>query len=246
MTILAAVLWLLVWQLAYALVGSDLLLSSPKTVLLRLGELLSTSSFYQIIGRSFLRIMAGFLIGTALGIVLGALAQVHPFLEKFISFPVSVIKATPVASFVILALMWLTGRNLSIFICTLVVLPMMYQSVRQGLASVPAELHEMAFVYRLSPLKKLKSLYMPAVWPYFLASLRVALGFVWKAGVAAEVIATPKGTIGKMLHDAKVYLETGDLFAWTFVVILLSVLIEKGMMALVDLLAKRGRRRAKE
>ena len=47
------------------------------------------------------------------------------------------------------------------------------------------------------------------------------------AGIAAEVLSTPQLGIGTELYFSKTYLETSDLFAWTLVVILLSMMIEK-------------------
>ena len=238
-SLLVLAFWLLVWQVAYGRIGSDLLLSSPGSIAVRIGELAVTSEFWLTIGRTFSRIMIGFLCALAGGIFLGILTANVPVLDSLIRLPMSMIKATPVASFVILALMWLTGRNLSIFICFLVVLPMIWSSVDQGLRSVDPKLLEVGKIFRLSLGRKIRAIYLPAVMPYLLSTLRVAIGFVWKSGVAGEVIAAPQGTIGRHLYDAKIYLETTDLFAWTIVVIILSVLIEKLVIRLIDKLSEK-------
>lgn len=235
--ILVLAFWLIIWQIAYTLIGSDLLLSSPLTVAQRILTLAQTGEFWATIGRSFARIMAGFLLALLTGSLLGTLTSHVPGLDSLIRLPMSIIKATPVASFVILALMWLSGRNLSIFICFLVVLPMIWTSVDQGFRSVDEKLLEVARVFHMSLGQRLRAIYVPAILPYLLSTLRVAIGFVWKSGVAGEVIAAPKGTIGRQLYDAKVYLETADLFAWTLVVIVLSVLIEKLVIRLIDRIA---------
>jgi NitT/TauT family transport system permease protein len=82
-------------------------------------------------------------------------------------------------------------------------------------------------VYGFSKWKKLTSLYIPTVAPYFLAACKSTLGLAWKAGISAEILCTPKRAIGTELYLAKTYLETADLFAWTLVIILLSIAIEK-------------------
>ncbi|MBO6159747.1 MAG: ABC transporter permease subunit [Firmicutes bacterium] len=231
--------WLFIWQIAYSLVGSDLLISSPMTVLRRFIQLAGTAEFWLIIGRSFARIMIGFLLALLTGTLLGTITSHVPALDQLIRLPMSMIKATPVASFVILALMWLSGRNLSIFICFLVVLPMIWTSVDQGFRSVDPKLLEVGKVFHLSIGQRIRAIYVPAILPYLLSTLRVAIGFVWKSGVAGEVIAAPQGTIGRQLYDAKVYLETADLFTWTFVVIVLSIIIEKLVILLIDRVAAR-------
>ena len=63
----------------------------------------------------------------------------------------------------------------------------------------------------------------------------------WKAGVAAEVIGVVGGSIGEKLYEAKIYLQTGDLLAWTVVIVALSALFERAVLALL----RRGCRWAK-
>lgn len=231
------VVWLSVWQAAHLLVyagmGTSLLLPSPAETFLRLRELLDEPSFYSIIGHTFLRIFTGFLLGTAMGCVLGGLTAFSPLLYRFFALPMNAIKSTPVASFVILALVWIKGENLSTFIAFLMVLPVIWQSVHTGLQSADPELLEMARVYRFSRGKKLRYLYLPAALPYLISAMRVGLGFSWKSGIAGEVIAIPSQAIGTQLYNAKIYLDMPGLFAWTIVIILLSAAIERVVLFLL-------------
>lgn len=137
-------------MLVYAGMGTSLLLPSPAETFLRLRQLLGDPSFYSIIGHTFLRIFSGFLLGTAAGCILGGLTAFSPLLYRFFALPMNAIKSTPVASFVILALVWIKGENLSTFIAFLMVLPVIWQSVHTGLGSADPELLEMARVYRFS------------------------------------------------------------------------------------------------
>ena len=52
--------------------------------------------------------------------------------------------------------------------------------------------------------------------------------------MAAEVIGLPKGSIGERLYQAKIYLDTPDLFAWTAVIILVSLVFERVFLRLLD------------
>ncbi len=230
----AALFWLAVWQLSYYAIGRDLLLASPASVFIRIIQLVKTQAFWNIIGNSFIRIMAGFLLGLAAGTILAVITARWKLMYRIFQFPMSIIKATPVASFVILALIWISGKRLSTFISFLMVLPMVWSSVHQGIKSADPQLLEAASTFRLSPVQKVKAVYVPAVMPHLLSVSRVAMGFAWKSGIAGEVIAIPKNTIGSMLYDAKVYLETTDLFAWTAVIVILSVIIEKAFAGLME------------
>lgn len=220
-------------MLVYAGMGTSLLLPSPAETFLRLRQLLGDPSFYSIIGHTFLRIFSGFLLATAAGCILGGLTAFSPLLYRFFALPMNAIKSTPVASFVILALVWIKGENLSTFIAFLMVLPVIWQSVHTGLGSADPELLEMARVYRFSRGKKLRYLYLPAALPYLISAMRVGLGFSWKSGIAGEVIAIPSQAIGTQLYNAKIYLDMPGLFAWTIVIILLSAAIERVVLFLL-------------
>lgn len=240
------VLWLMLWQGAYLAVGEDLLLVSPFAAFSRMMELSMQSSFWQIVVGSLGRIVVGFLLGLMIGTLLAGLTARSQLLYSFFSLPMSMIKATPVASFVILAFVWISGENISVFIAFLMVLPLVWSNVDEGLRSVDSKLLELAQVYRIPQLHILKSITIPAVLPYFLSAAKVGLGFSWKAGIAGEVIAIPSAAIGTQLYNAKVYLETVDLFAWTAVIILLSVLLERLMVRIFSHIVRRLNRLTEE
>jgi NitT/TauT family transport system permease protein len=152
----------------------------------------------------------------------------------------NVIKATPVASFIILALIWLKSYRISAFIAFLMVLPMVWANVSEGIKNTDIKLIEMTKVFKIPKSRVLKAVYIPSVMPYFVTACNVGIGFAWKAGIAAEIIGLSKDTIGRNLYDAKIYLETVDIFAWTVVVIILSLLFEKGFAKAINFLFKKA------
>ena len=143
------------------------------------------------------------------------------------------VRTVPVASFIILALMFLSSRELSVFISFLMVLPIVYANLLQGLLSIPRDMQEMAKMYRLSPLRRLLLVDLPHVKSHLLSGAATALGMAWKSGVAAEVIGIPMGSIGENLYQSKVYLEAASLYAWTAVIVLLSIAFEKAVLFLI-------------
>ena len=111
---------------------------------------------------------------------------------------------------------------------------MLYSAVRTGIESADVQLLEMAQVFHLPLARRVKAIWLSAILPAFRQGCSVALGICWKSGVAAEVIGLPDGSIGDALYRAKITLSTGELFAWTFVIILLSAGFEKLFLALLD------------
>ena len=166
--------------------------------------------------------------------VLAIAAEKWEWVDALLAPVMQLVKATPVASFIILALVWVSGSSLSVLISFLMVLPVLYSAVRTGIGSADRQLLEMAQVFRLPLGRRLRAVWLPAVLPAFRQGCSVALGICWKSGVAAEVIGLPDGSIGDALYRAKITLSTGELFAWTFVIILLSAVFEKLFLALLD------------
>lgn len=225
--------WTGVWQVAYMLIGKEILVVSPASVIKRLFELSLTLQFWKSIGSSFLRISSGYLLGVIFGTILAVLTSVVSFFRQLFYPLISLIKATPVVSFIILALVWIKKNGVPIFIVFLIVLPIVWANVGEAIANTDKNMLEMAKMFRFGKLKTIKSVYVHSVLPYFAAGCTTALGLAWKAGVAAEVIAMPQSSVGYHLYRSKITIETADLFAWTLVVIVLSVLLEKLIVMLL-------------
>ena len=246
----AVLFWLAVWQIAAMALAAvyphgELLLASPVNVLLRLGQLAVTAAFWRTVAWSAVRIFGGFLISTVLALVLGtALAFAAgrwPVVDVLLRPYVLAVKSVPVASFIILALVWLNSQSLSLFISALMVFPPVYLNVLEGICRTDRRLLEMARVFRVPLGRRLRGIYLPQVMPYFRTAVSLGLGLCWKAGAAAEIIGLPAGSMGERLYTAKVYFQTADLFAWTVTIVAVSVAFERLFLALVDrLMGKAG------
>lgn len=221
-----ALLWLAVWQLAAAAVGKELLIPYPRAVFLTLAELGKTAEFWRAVLLSMLRITAGYLSGLIVGAVCAVLSARFRVFRDIFAPVLHLIRAVPVASFIILALVWIKSAYLSVFISFLMVLPMIWSNVENGILNLDKGYIELGKVFGLSPIKILFKIKLPLILPSFAAAAVNALGFAWKSGVAAEVICRPVNSIGRLLQDAKLYLETPRVFALTAVVAVLSLLIE--------------------
>ena len=229
----AVLVWILVWQLGAMAIDQKIILVSPFDVLVRLAELLPTLDFWQTIGYSLLRITLGFLLGVAAGTVFAALSARFRRIEELLAPALLAIRSIPVASFIILALILFSSRNLAVLISFLIVLPIVYSNILSGIRAADRELLEMAQVFRIPAARRLRYVYLPQVMPYFQSACGSALGLSWKSGIAAEVIGMPDGSIGEQLQQAKLYLDTPDLFCWTLVIVLVSLAFEKIFLALL-------------
>ncbi|MCQ2406783.1 MAG: ABC transporter permease subunit [Oscillospiraceae bacterium] len=230
---LGVVLALLLWQLAAKLINSTVLLATPLRVAKELFVLLPQKDFWGSIAISLTRIIIGYVLAFAVGFLLALFAKRFQIVESLLWPLMAVIKATPVASFIILCLIFLSSKNLSVFISFLMVLPIIYTNVLGGLQATDKKLLEMAEVFKVGRLKRFFYIYLPQLKSYIFTACSMSLGIAWKSGVAAEVIGIPSGSMGERLYMAKVYLDSPELFAWTVVIIVVSVLFEKLFMLLL-------------
>lgn len=224
--VLAVAFWLALWQLLAWGIDSRIILVGPVEVLARLAELAGTGEFWASVGTSLARIGIGFAGGVVSGALLAAAASRARGVRALLAPLMGALKAVPVASFVILVLLWVSSRELSVVIAWIMAMPIVYTNVLEGIEQTDPALLEMAGVFGLRPLDRVRLIYVSQVLPYFRAAVSLALGLSWKAGIAAEVIGLPDLTIGEHLYDAKVYLDTPDLFAWTVAIVVVSVALE--------------------
>lgn len=235
----AAAFWLVLWQAAAMLVGHDFLLASPLTVAVRFLELAFTGQFWASALFSLGRIFLGFLLGLIAGVLCAGLAARFRRVRELIAPLWTVLRAIPVASFVIVALIWVPSRNLSVLIAFLIVFPVIYAGTMGEIERTDPKMLEMAQLFDMPIPRRILYIYaLPAVRG-FEATCASAMGLAWKSGIAAELISIPTGSIGEKLYTAKVYLMTGDLFAWTILILLLSAACGRIFTTLMRLAARR-------
>ena len=230
---LAALVWIGVWEIAYLAVDREVLIASPLAVFLRLCELAATKAFWLKTFGSLLRILEGYLLAVAVGTVLAVVTASSKLVYGVFKPLLNIIRATPVASFIILALVWMSKAAVPVFTSFLMVMPIVWANITTGIISTDRQLLEMAKSYKVPKKKVLSKIYVPSVMPMFINSVTTGLGFAWKSGIAAEVLSTPKNAIGTELYNSKVYLETVDLFAWTVVIVVVSMILEKLFVCII-------------
>ena len=229
----AILIWLVIWQIAAMAADMPIFFVTPLEVIKRLGELIITAEFWTSALYTLLHIMAGFFLALVTAVVLASLASRYKAVGEFVAPPMLAIRSVPVVSFIILALICFSSKHLAILISFLMVLPILYSSILTGIKQTDRELLQMADVFRLTSGRRIRYIYIPQVYPYFMSACASAVGIAWKSGCAAEVIGIPQGSIGEKLQEAKIYLETPDLFAWTLLIVVLSMVTEKVIFGLI-------------
>lgn len=231
--LMAGLFWIIVWQLTSELIDEEILFASPADVMKALLRLGRTKVFWSSIAWSCTMIALGFILAVITGVILAAAACRLRLLKEILTFLMQMIKSIPVASFVILILLWINSSQLSAMMAFLMVLPVIYLNVQRGIEAADRKLLEMAEVFQIPLSRRIRFIYFPALMPHFMTGLSVGLGFCWKSGIAAEVIGLPAKSVGSRLYEAKLYLLTPELFAWTAVIVILSAIFERVVKSLI-------------
>ena len=231
--------YIVIWQLLSMLVGSRLLLlPSPLDTLRSMKEIVVSVTGWQSIGMTVLRILCGYLSGCAVGALFAVLTAHFRIFDWLLKPMRSLIKTTPITSFALILLVSVVSGMVPVVVAMIVVVPMIWQTTEEAIKNRSVELHEMAQIY-LKPWQKFRLVTLPQVLPQFFASASTALGFAWKAVITAEILALPKFGIGRQMQFHKIHVEIPELFAWTLLVIILSVILENAFRLL---LKKAGQR----
>lgn len=225
--------WIVAWQVASLVVGSSILLASPVDTALRLVALLGEKSFLATVGFSLARIALGFLLAFALAVFLALVGRRHPLVDRLLSPGISALKSVPIVCIIVLLLMWVGSRSVSAIAVFLAVFPAVYFSCREALLHVDPKVTQMLGVFGVVPVRRFLAHTWPQVLPYLVGTSRNVCGMAWKAGVAAELIGSPMGSIGERIYSAKLLLDTADLFAWTIVIVAMSWLCERAFVAVL-------------
>lgn len=225
--------WLIVWQIAAVWTNNNILLVGPIQVLKTFVQNMVQPDFFKTVFCSFARIGLGFFLALCIGLLLGAVSYRFPVAEELLEPVMVTLKSIPVASFVVLLLIWFGSSKLSFLISFLIVFPNVYVNTIAGLKSADVKLLEMAKVFGMGRLNRFFYIYRPALMPYLSSCLKISLGMSWKSGVAAEVIGLPDFSLGERLYMSKIYLDTAGLFSWTLMIVLISYLFEKAVLLLI-------------
>ena len=223
-------IWILVWWICAAIVfnkyGDNYFLPSPLDTLLALLTLLSEASFYKVVFASLLRVIAGLSIGVALGSALAFICHRIDFLRSLFNPAISVLKAMPVATFILLLWITLKGSTLTVLIGVIMVLPIIFQNLLSGLDSIDKDLMEVTRIYGFSFIKKMKILVLPSLRSYLFPAIITSVGLAFKSQIAAEIIAYTNNSIGGYIYDANYALKTDEVFAWAAVIVIFSIGLE--------------------
>lgn len=226
-SLLSILILLIIWKLSSIFIGADIILPAPEKVLISLLNIIKSGPFLTSLINTLFRGLAGFILSLGLGLIIGISAGLFNPFALFIKPVISITRSTPVISVILLALIWFNTSHVPVFVAFLMAFPIVCGSIIEGINTVDEKLIEMANIYKIPLKKQILKIYIPGLTPFIISGASMSLGIIWKVVVAAEVLSQPKFGIGTSLNEAKAFLITEEVFAWTVIAILLSFITEK-------------------
>lgn len=225
-TTISILILLTIWKIVSIIYHSELILPSPELTFLATIKLFTTKDFIYIIGSTIFRGIIGFILSFLLGVLLGIFAGINSSFHAFLKPILVTIRSTPVISLILLALIWFKVDMVPVFIAFLTMFPFICTNVIDGIRNVDHDLVEMARIYKISQIKIVKEVYLPAITPFIFSGASSAMGFGWRAIIIGEVLSQPRYGIGTFMQTAQTYLLVNQVIAWTIVAVLISYLFE--------------------
>ncbi len=185
-----------------------------------------TGTFWRVMITSAVRVTIGIILSYLGGFLLAILCHKVKFLHDMVRPVISVVKTTPVSSFILIALVFFDRDLIPGAIAALMVLPVVFSNTIEGLGSPNPDMLETARAYRLSFWERVKCIWIPTLRPFLISAAGACAGLAIKAGIAAEVLICPEVSVGKYMYLSKQNMEYVELFAWTVAIIIFSYLLD--------------------
>ena len=223
--IVGIIFCLVLWEWIAVKIGNSYFMPSVGETFSALAVLIKSNGFWKYVFISLFRVALGLFLGILFGIILATLCHLIPISKAFVSPLITIMKATPVATIILILWFTLSNAELAVFVVFLMITPIVWQNVYDGYKSISNEMREVCEIFELSRLKKLKILVLPAIMKYLIPAVITSVGLAWKAEIAAEIMTY--SNIGQSIDDFKtLHLDTPSVFAWAVVIVILSLILE--------------------
>lgn len=234
---LSALFWVVLWAVAASVVGNSLLLAGPAETLQAFVRVVPTAGFWEAVGSTGARILLVGAASAVAGAVLGFAAARWRPLRVLLAPPVQVMKSVPVACLVVVVLVLAGSSGALIAIVVCVALPPFYVAALEGWQARPRLTERVLRRAGVGSLPVFLGCTWPALLPFLTAATKTAVGLSWKAGITAELLCVPLGSMGAAIYASKLTLDVPALLMWTVVVMALGWASERVLLFLLGLTA---------
>ena len=229
--VLALLFFLFIWDLAAKMIDEIIILPSVRKTVDALCKIVTSGNFFSLIFTALKSFIKGLLLGIISGVILAIVCHKSEVITVIVSPVISILKATPIACVIVLLWVSLTVEHITVYATLIMVLPIVWQNIYDGLDSIDQNMLEVASVFKLGKWQRFKVIYVPTVLAYLVPAVITSVGLAWKAEIAAEIMTY--SNIGYLIREHRTYQEAESIFAWTILIITFSILFEQSVKYLL-------------
>ncbi|PIE28259.1 ABC transporter permease [candidate division KSB3 bacterium] len=220
--IFSVIFFLLLWEILAQFIRQEIIVPTIGQTLHQLWTIVTADYFFQAVGATIARVGMTFFIDLGAALVLGCLAGLSLKVEQTIKPLEIAMRAVPLES-----------ETAPVFVCSLIIFPILYRSVVEGIRNIDPQLREMHDIYEIPLRKRIRGFYFPSVKPFLSNGIKAAMGLNVKVMIAAEVLSQPNVAIGTYFQIERARLNTAGVLAWSLIVIALAAVFEHAMNLLL-------------
>ncbi|MCT4583574.1 MAG: ABC transporter permease subunit [Peptostreptococcaceae bacterium] len=217
----------IIWYFISNYLSNELIIPRPISVYNKLIEFIRAKDFIQICKGTYERTLISFVIAFIFAFTTSFISSKFEVFKDLINPIIVFFRSVPTMAIILLVLIWTTAYKAPIFVCFMVIYPIIYTNLLNAFYGVDDKLLDVSRVYNFNLLKKIRLIYIPSIMPSIKNTLKTSFGLNLKVMVAAEVLSQPNFAIGSSLYLQKINLDTAGVFAWIIIIVVSVYIIEK-------------------
>lgn len=224
--LLSFIIILTIWQVAAIKIDNSIYLPTLQNVLKNLIEIFKDESFFINIYSSMYRTVISFLLALVISLLLGLISAFSRFFRNILKPANALATSIPTMVLVVLALIWFDKDKAPFIVGVFIVFPILYDGILSAVLGIDENIIEMANIYKVSSIDKIKSIYFPVIKFQVLNLLVSTFSLAFKVVIAGEVHGQPKYGIGSVIQYEKMNFNTEAIFAWIIIIALISYVLD--------------------
>ncbi|WP_300366944.1 ABC transporter permease [Brachyspira sp.] len=224
--ILGIIIFISLWYFIALKINSEIVFPNITNIIKKFIEIILEKSFYKDLFSSLIRVLITFILSFLFAFILGILSGIILPIRYTLIPIINFIKTIPTIPLILVAIIWFNNNTVPIFVSMLVIFPIMYDAITNGIVNIDKKLIEMSLSYNVSLKTQILNLYIPYIKPYILTSASQSMGITWKSILAAEILALPTLGIGSKLYESHLYLDSVSLFAYCLIAVIFNGIFE--------------------
>ena len=224
--IIAVVIWILIWEVLAKFIGNEIYLPQPLEVLKKILKICTEENFVMNISKTLITSIISFSLAIILSVIIGVCSSLNKYVYNFIYPLVAILKSIPTIIVILIALIWLDKEYVSFLVGIMIVFPLLYELVVKSIIDTDVAILEMTKIYKIKLYDKIKTIYYPQIQREILNMGSSSFSLVLKLIIASEVYSQPSYGIGALVQGAKINFDMVGIFAWTVIIILISIFVD--------------------